>query len=92
MTSITVELDDDLARHVEESARRERKSVSEWVRERVKPETSRAAALAVLESRAVANGYPPGWITLFGTLADDDSFVAPSRSASRCVAPLDRDS
>lgn len=91
MTTITVELDDDLARHVEESARRERKSVSEWVRDRVKPEASRAAALAAIESRALANGYPPGWITLFGALAEDDSFVAPPRSASPCVAGLDHD-
>jgi hypothetical protein len=92
MTTITVELDDDLARHVEESARRERKSVSDWVRDRVRPEASRLAALADLEARASANGYPPGWITLFGSLADDQSFVAPARSASRAVAGLDQGS
>ena len=89
MPAITVELDDDLARHVEESARRERKSVSEWVKDRVRPEASRAVALAELEARALANGYPPGWITLFGSLGDDESFVPPARSASRPVAALD---
>ena len=89
MPTITVELDDDLARHVEESARRERKSVSEWVQDRVQPEASRAAGLAALEARAQANGYPPGWITLFGSLADDDSFVAPARGACRTVADFD---
>jgi hypothetical protein len=90
MPAITVELDDDLARHVEESARREQKSISEWVRDRVKPDMTRAAAFAALEARALANGYPPGWITLFGSLADDESFVAPARGASRPVAGLDQ--
>ena len=53
MTTITIDLDDDLARHVEESSRREHKSVSDWVRERVKPEADRAAILAVLEIAGV---------------------------------------
>ena len=64
MATITIDLDDDLARHVEESARREHKSVSDWVTERVKPEADRATALATMEARALANGYPPGWITI----------------------------
>ncbi len=87
MATITIDLEDDLARHVEESARREHKSVSEWVKERVKPEADRAAILAAMETRAVANGYPPDWITTYGSLADDESFVAPARSGSR---PLSR--
>ena len=65
IATITIDLDYDLARHVEESARREHKSVSEWVKERVKPEANRAAVLAALEARALANGYPPGCITLY---------------------------
>jgi hypothetical protein len=89
MTTITIDLDDDLARHVEESARREKKSVSDWVKERVKSEAVGTAALAALEARALANGYPPGWITAYGSLADDESFVAPPRSASRAVTGLD---
>ena len=89
MATITIDLDDDLARHVEESARREHKSVSEWVKERVKPETDRANILAAMEARALANGYPPDWITLYGSLADDESFVAPLRSSSRSMTGLD---
>jgi hypothetical protein len=89
MTTLNIELDDELARHVEESARRENKSVSEWVKERVRPEADRATLLAALEAQAVANGYPPGWMTLYGSLADDESFVAPVRSLSRPTPELD---
>ncbi len=89
MATITIDLDDELARHVEDSARREHKSVSEWVKERVKPEVDRAAILAAMEARAVANGYPPDWITTYGSLADDESFVAPVRSGSRPMSSLD---
>ena len=85
MATLTIDLEDELARHVEDSARREHKSVSEWVRDRVRPEADRAAALAAIEARAVANGYPPGWLTLFGSLADDDTFIAPPRGATRPV-------
>lgn len=89
MATLTINLNDDLARHVEESARREHKSVSEWVTERVRPGADRAAFLAALVERARANGYPPDWITLFGSLADDESFVAPPRGETRPTTPLD---
>lgn len=92
MTTIKIDLDDDLARHIEESARQEHKSVSEWVKERVKPEADRATVLAGLEAKAVAHGYPPDWITLFGSLADDESFAAPLRGSSRCAPELDTES
>ncbi len=86
MATLTINLKADLVRHVEESARREHKSISEWIEERVKPEADRAAAIAAMEACAVANGYPPGWLTLFGSLADDDTFAAPPRGTIR---PLD---
>jgi len=70
---------------VEEAAKREHKSLSEWVKERVRPELDRVSVLAAMESRAIANGYPAGWLTLFGSLADDESFEAPSRSPTRPV-------
>jgi hypothetical protein len=44
-----------------------------------------------MEGRALANGYPPGWLTLFGSLADDERFAAPNRSATRPVASLNGD-
>lgn len=91
MATLTIHLEDDLARYVEEAARREHKSVSEYVRERVKPDADRAAILADMEGRALANGYPPGWLTLFGSLADDERFAAPNRSATRPVASLNGD-
>jgi hypothetical protein len=87
MTTITFELDDELARQVEEAARREHKSVAEWVRERVKP--GGAAARINLETVAIANGYPPSWPTLYASLADDEGFAAPPRSGSRPVTSLD---
>jgi hypothetical protein len=87
MTTLIINIDDDLARHVEESARREHKSISEWIKERVTPEADRAAALAAMEACAVANGYPPGWLALFGSLADDETFAAPSRGVTHPVVP-----
>jgi hypothetical protein len=87
MATITIELDDELARHVEESARREHKSVSVWLQERVKADS--AATLAALEAVALKNGYPPGWTTLYASLADDESFVAPKRGNGRSVTSLD---
>ena len=89
MVSMTIELDEDLARHVEVATQREHKSVSEWVKERVKPEADRAMVLAEMESRAVANGYPPGWLMTYGSLADDATFLAPPRSGSRPVDELE---
>lgn len=89
MTTLTINLDDELARRVEESARREHKSVSEWVKERIKPDADHAAALAALEAQCLANGYPPNWLTLYGSLAGDESFVAPERTESRPVNSLD---
>jgi len=41
MATLTIQVEDDLARHVEEAARREHKSVSEWVKDRVKSFTDR---------------------------------------------------
>jgi hypothetical protein len=83
MTTITVELDDELAQQVEDAARRANQSVADWVRERVKPDG--AFALARLEAIAAAHGYPPTWQTLYASLADDESFVAPPRKSSRPV-------
>ena len=89
MTTFTINLDDNLARHVEESARREHKSVSEWVGERVKPGADSATALAALEAQGLSNGYPPNWLSLYGSLASDESFVAPERTGSRPMSSLD---
>lgn len=90
MATIRIDLDDDLARYIEESASREHKSVSEWVKERVQ-EADRAGILAAMEARALANGYPPGWLALYGSLADDESFVGPARGGNRPVTGLDLD-
>ena len=89
MATLTIQLEDDLARAVEESARREHKSVSEWVKERVKPGADRAVALAAMEATARANGYPPGWLALFGSLADEEAFAAPPRGPVRPVQKPD---
>jgi ribonuclease HI len=88
VATLTIDLEDDIARHVEESARREHKSVSDWVKERLNPENDRAAALAAMEARAVANGYPSGWLSLFGSLANDESFAAPRRGTTRSIEDL----
>jgi hypothetical protein len=89
MTTITIDLDDDLARQVEESARREHKSVSEWVRERMKADF--ASRLSALEAVALKNGYPSDWTKLYASLADDESFVAPARGGTRPVISVSLD-
>jgi len=86
MSTLTISLDDRLARQIEESARREQKSVSDWISERIKLDVERWAAL---ESRAAANGYPPGWLALYGSLADDEGFTAPARTTSSPLKPID---
>ena len=90
MSTLMIQLEDELARFVEESARREHKTISDWVRERVEPAAERARLLAQMEQRAIANGYPAGWLAAFGSLAGDESFVAPDRGATRSLEP-DRD-
>ncbi len=86
MSTLTISLDDSLARQIEESARREQKSVSDWISERIRLD---AEGMAALESGAAANGYPPGWLALFGSLADDEGFAAPARTPSSPLQPLD---
>jgi hypothetical protein len=87
MATITLELDDELARQIQEAARREHKSVAEWVRERLI--FGGADGRTRLETLALANGYPPNWPTLYASLAEDDAFAAPPRSASRGVTGLE---
>jgi hypothetical protein len=89
MTTIAIDVDNALARHVVESARREHKSVSDWVAERLRPEANRAAKLAALEARALENGCPESWITIYASLADEEGFVAPLRCSTRPTAALD---
>ena len=53
MVTLTIDLDDELARHVQDSARREQRSISEWVKQRLTPETDRAAVLLAMEALRV---------------------------------------
>jgi hypothetical protein len=80
MSTLTLELDSTLAHALEVSARREHKPVSAWARDRLR--------IAALETEAEANGYPSGWLKLFGSI-EDASFDAPARSATRPVASFD---
>ena len=72
MSTLILELDTQLARSLEESARRECKPLAAWARERLQ--------LAAMETETEANGYPPGWLRLFGSV-DDETFAATIRSA-----------
>jgi hypothetical protein len=88
MATLTISLHDDVARFVEESALREHKSPSEWVQEHVASEADRAKRGGAKDVATPSTAYPPDWVALFGSLADDESFVAPSRAASRPVNEL----
>ncbi len=89
MTTITIRLSDEIARYVETSAQREHKSVSEWVEERIAPHDASTSSQSTDESHHLEDGYSQEWLALFGSLANDDSFVAPVRSESRPVCALD---
>ncbi|OYW28193.1 MAG: hypothetical protein B7Z47_06015 [Chthoniobacter sp. 12-60-6] len=80
MSTLTLELDSALAHSLEESARREHKPVAAWARERLH--------IAAMETEAEANGYPPGWLKLFGSI-DDDTFTAPDRTATKPTVSMD---
>lgn len=80
MSTLTLELDTNLAHSLEESARREHKPLAAWACERLR--------LAAMEAEAEAKGYPPGWLRLFGSI-EVDSFAAPTRGDTRPAAPLD---
>ena len=88
VATVTIHLDDALVRRIEESARREHKSVGEWIKDRVLSGSEAATKIAAMESRALANGYPPGWLALYGSLADDNTFVAPERGKTRSIEGL----
>jgi hypothetical protein len=79
MSTLTLELDNALAHSLEVSARREDKPVATWARERL--------YLAAMETEAEINGYPPGWLKLFGSI-EDDTFFAPARNETVSVLPL----
>jgi len=83
--TLTITLDDEIARRAAELARREQKSISEWVAGRIKSDVDQGSALTSIPSRETANGYPSQWLALVGALADDDAFVAPGRSLPRSV-------
>ena len=91
MTTITIRLRDDIARYVEASAEREHKSVSEWVEERIAPLDAPASQQTAGETHHPATGHSQAWLALFGSLANEDSFVAPARSVSRPVCDLKLD-
>lgn len=44
MATITIQVEDDLARRMEESARRAHQSLSDWVKERVMPVTTKVTS------------------------------------------------
>lgn len=81
MSILTLEIDSSLARAMEESARREHKPVDAWARDHLR--------LAAMETEAGANGYPPAWLKLFGSI-DDASFEAPARTASRVIDSMNK--
>ena len=78
MTTLTLELDSALIHEIEDFARLERKTPSEWVEDCLK-----------LATTAAKKGYPVGWINLFGSIPDSDGFEAPVRSGCREIDSID---
>jgi len=80
MATLTLEIDNALAEVLASSAKREHKPLERWVTERLE--------LAAMEETALANGYPAGWLKLFGAISDEDGFGSPPRTPMRPVEPL----
>ncbi len=91
MSTITVELEDEAVKLVELAAHAENKPVPAWLREHIQREAARILRLAALDAQALRIGYPPGWLDLYGSLADDLTFDAPPRTPPRPVEALDTD-
>lgn len=89
MSTHTIALDEASERLVAEAARLEAKPVADWLAEHVSLEAKRAHEFARLEAHARSRGYPPGWTTLSGSLAHDETFTAPPRHTTRPVQLLD---
>ncbi len=83
MSTLALELDPALAAALEHAASREHKAVSRWAEERL--------MLAAMEDTATANGYPAGWLKLFGSVGEADGFEAPERGGVRAVEPFPRE-
>jgi hypothetical protein len=75
MSTLTIELDNALASELEASAKRESKPVPVWAAERLR-------MAAAMEATAAANGYPVGWLNLFGSISEDERFKAPERRST----------
>ena len=81
MTTLTIELPDEAARHATEQARRAHLTLAEWVRVRI---AGRRGMREVAERDRL--GYPPGWFErTCGSLAGVEDFREPADAA---VAPL----
>jgi hypothetical protein len=91
MSTMMLELEDEALELVERAAHAENKPVPTWLREHIQREAERALRLAALEAEASRNGYPSGWLGLYGSLADDLAFDAPPRTPPRPVEALDAD-
>ena len=87
METLTINLSDETARRVKMSADREGKSISEWIEDRI-VDPERETAMTAIAARAATNGYPAGWLELYGSLADIEGFAAPARSGVRLVEGL----
>ena len=89
MSTLIIELEDEAVNLVKRAADAENKPVPTWLREHIHREAARSLRLAALEADARRNGYPPGWLDPYGSLADDPDFDAPLRTPSRPVDSLD---
>ena len=85
MTTLTIQLSDEMARLAAEKARLADMTVSEWI-------TSRIAGRRRARSSAKKDplGYPLGWFErTCGSLADVDDFRESEDSSEPPISPLD---
>jgi hypothetical protein len=69
MAQLTIYIDDETLARVERSARKEKGSVSAWVKKRL--------------TGSLSNDWPAGYFNVFGSLKEDGSFVRPPQPDAR---------
>ena len=85
MTTLTIELPDEAARHATEQARRAHLTLAEWVRVRI---AGRRRTREVAERDPL--GYPPGWFErTCGSLAGVEDFREPADAAAAPLPPIE---
>ena len=83
MITVTFTLEEEIARQIEERARIEQMSLSDWVALKIRSSTQ------PLPSARKTSEYPEAWWKLFGSVNGDAAFQKPDRGPARSIENFD---